>query len=192
MPNDKRRIDRAESHLNRRTALASGAALLTAGGSLVLIGDPVHAAVSVDSLTVDDESFTAEAVSPVLDVTAGYSYDVGNSAVSKLRFTLAVDGSPIASDDLVTDRTTLENETTLSGSIIDSDAWAATDFAPAVAESVSRKLSIDLTFEVLGSDGAVLVSDSASDTAVVTVSHPQESEYVASVGGTGTIRTASQ
>lgn len=182
--------DRAASLLNRRAALASGAALLTAGGSLVLVGEPVSAAVDVDQLTVSDASFTAEEVSPVLDVEAGYEYDAGNSAVSALRFELAVDGTLIASDELVTDRTTLEGTTTLSGPITDSDAWAAADFSPAVANRVTREITVELSFGVLGSDDTELVSDSATDTAVIEVAHPQESKYVASVGGVGTIRTA--
>lgn len=186
---DDSRDDRAESYLNRRAALAGGAALLTAGGTLVFVGDPAHAAVSIDDLTVADETFTTESVDPVVDVTVGYSYDAGNAAVESLRFTLSIDGETVATDELVTDRTTLENETTLSGKVTNADAYAASDFAPDVASSVSQELTIGLTFEVLGTDGTVLVGDTASDTAVVTVSHPQESEYVATVGGSGTIRT---
>lgn len=191
MHDDHRRYDRAVAQLSRRRALAGGAALLTVGGTLVWVGsDTARADVTIGELTIPDESFESEGIDPVVDVTAKYDFDVGQAAVSELRFTLTVDGDTVATADLVTDATVLTGETDLSGRITDSEAWAIEDFAPGVAETVERTLTVGLAFAVVGSDGAAIVEDSVSEDVSVTVAHPQQSQYVASVGGTGTVRTA--
>ena len=190
MPDDSRRRDRVASYLTRRRALAGGAALLTAGGSLVWVGEPASAAVSVDDYSVSDAEFTKAQLDPVLDVSVAYSYDAGNSTVGSLLFELQVGKTVVASEELVTDATTLDSTTELSGRIVDSDAWGLTDFSPEVASSVDRTVSTTLRFAVLDSNGEVIVEDSKSDTVTIAVAHPQESEYLASVGGDGTVRTA--
>jgi hypothetical protein len=190
MANDRQRFDSAVSHLSRRQALAAGAALVTAGGSLVVVGEPASAQVSVEGLSVPDKSFTRESVEPVVDVTVSYNYDAGNRPVEQLRFGLTVGGTEVATEDLVTDRTTLSGETQLSGRVTDAEAWSATDFAPAVAEEAQHTLALGLSFAVVDTDGNTVVSDSASTEATVTVAHPQDSEYIAEVGGSGTIRAA--
>lgn len=162
--------------------------LAVGGTSVVLIGsEDASAQVSVDSFSVADASFQAEAIDPVVDVTVAYDYDVGNSSVRELLLTLVVDGTDVAQSSLTTDRTTLEGEETLRGRVADSEQWSAEEFAPEVASSVERDVSVTVRFAVVGTDGETLVSDEATDTAVVSVSHPQESEYVASVGGSGEI-----
>jgi len=190
MAHDRQRFDSAVSHLSRRQALAAGAALVTAGGSLVVVGEPASAQVSVEGLSVPDESFTRESVEPVVDVAVSYNYDAGTRPVERLRFGLTVGGTEVATEDLVTDRTTLSGETHLSGRVTDAEAWTATDFAPAVAEEVQHTLALGLSFAVVDTDGNTVVSDSASTEATVTVAHPQDSEYIAEVGGSGTIRAA--
>lgn len=190
MPDQQRRRDRVESHLTRRRALAGGAALLTAGGSLVFVGEPANAAVSVDSYSVSDAEFTKEQLDPILDVSIDYSYDAGNAVVGSLLFELVVGETVVATEELVTDATTLESTTELSGRIVDSDAWGLTDFSPEVASSVQRTVSTTIRFAVLDSNGDVIVEDSKSDDVLIAVSHPQQSEYIASVGGTGSVRTA--
>lgn len=190
MAGDHDRPNRAGRTLSRRQAIAGGSALLAAGGTLVWVGDPVRAAVSVDELTIPDASFERDDLDPVVAVTAGYEYDVGTTAVSALRFELVVDETVVASEQLRTDEPTLSGETELSGRIADSDAWALADFAPAIGETLERDLTVTLRFAVLGSDDSAIVSDSASETVTVTVAHPQDSAYTASVGGEGEIRTA--
>jgi hypothetical protein len=191
MGDDSKRYDRAVAQLSRRRALAGGAALLTAGGTLVWVGsDTARADVTLDELTIPDADFESEGIDPVVDVTAKYDFDVGQAAVDKLRLTLTVGGDTVATEELVTEHTVLTGEADLSGRITDSEAWSDTDFAPAVAEEVSRTLTVGLTFEVVGTDGESIVEDSVTEDVTVRVSHPQESQYVASVGGTGTVRTA--
>jgi hypothetical protein len=191
MHDDSKRYDRAVAQLSRRRALAGGAALLTAGGTLVWVGsDTARADVTLDKLTIPDADFESTGIDPVVDVTAKYDYDTGQAAVDKLRLTLTVGGDTVATEELVTEHTVLTGEADLSGRITDSEAWSDTDFAPAVAETVERTLTVGLTFAVVGTDGQAIVEDSVTEDVTVTVAHPQESQYVAAVGGTGTVRTA--
>lgn len=192
MSREKQRFDRVAQSLSRRRLIGGAATLLTAGGTLVVVGDPAAAQVTVDDFAVSDAELTSEAATPVVDVTAAFEYDAGTQPVRALRFALSVGGSVIASDELVTDSTMNDGTTTLSGRVTDADAWTTDDFAPEVASSVSRELTIGLKFEVLDGEDSVIVSDTATDAATVVVSHPQESQYVAEVGGRGSIRTASE
>jgi len=75
--------------------------------------------------------------------------------------------------------------------VTDAAGYAAEDFGPAVASSVSQSLDVSISFEVLDDAGKVLVSDSASDTLAVSVSHPQETKYQIAVGGEGRVVDAS-
>lgn len=179
----------SDRSMYRRTALAGGTALLAGGSLLAWVGQPATAAITLDSFDVSDAEFSAEEVRPVVDVTAQYRYDAGNSAVANLRFALAVDGTVIASDELTTDRTVFEGTTKLSGSLLESDGLDAENFQPDVADSVSQEVTVELRFEVLDAADEAIVENSATDTATIVVSHPQKSRYVAAVGGTGVVRT---
>lgn len=175
--------------VSRRRALAGVGTVATAGvGVLAFAPDPARAQVSVDSFAVSNADFEAESVTPVADVMIGYAYDVGSEAVSELRFALTIGGGEVATESLTTQATQLEGETNLSARLTESSAWSASDFAVAVGESVSREVTVGVSFEVADS-GGVLVSDTAEDTATVTVSHPQQETWTATVGGSGTIRT---
>jgi hypothetical protein len=188
----RHQYDGVAQHMNRRRVIGGLGALATGGTMLALTPDGASAAVTVDGLEIPDTSFTAESVDPVVDVDIGYSYDAASSVVSALGFTLAVDGTVIAEDTLVTDATTLEETLSLSGAVTDSEAWSAADFQPEVASSVENDLTVSVTFDVLDDREESIVGDSASTTATVVVAHPQEATYQATVSGTGTIRTASE
>jgi hypothetical protein len=178
--------------VSRRQALAGIGTLATGGVGVAALRagtSPVRAQVSIDEFSVADATFTAESVDPDVVVTIGYDYDVGMNVVSSLRFELVVGETVVASDDLRTDRATLSGETDLRGSVTDAEAWAAQDFAPEVASSVTQELDVTVRFDVLDDTGESIVGDTATDTATVVVSHPQESRYVATVGGSGTVVT---
>jgi len=192
MARETQRYDRAVSTLSRRQAIAGGAALLTAGGTLVVVGEPASAQISVEELSIADKTFTSESVRPVLDVTAKYDYDAGLAPVESIRLALSVGGDEIDSLTLATSRTTLSGEETLAAPITDSNSWAVDDFEPAVGKSVSHEVSATLSFSVRDGDGNDIVSDSATDSAVVRVKHPRENTYTASVGGEGVFRTPSE
>jgi hypothetical protein len=102
-----------------------------------------------------------------------------------LRFGLSIDGTEVASDELVTDAAALDGETTLSGVVTDADGYTAADFEPEVASSISETIQVDLSFEVMAQGDDVIVSDTASDEGTVTVSHPQKQQFIAEVGGSG-------
>ena len=182
------KIDELTEQMSRRHVLAGTAALVTTGGTIVVVGEPARASVSVDELSVENAEFETEEVAPVLDVEIGYEYDVGDEPINALEFSLLVDGTEVSSDELITSRTTLEGDTTLSGSILDSDAWDQSDFRVGVGEEITREISITLEFRAVASDGAVLADDTAEDSASVIVTHPKESTITASVGGHGMIR----
>lgn len=181
------------SPVSRRQAIIGVGTLATAGVGLSTVGTGgARAQVSVESFDVADATFTDDQADPKLAATVAYDYDVGVEPVADLRFELLVGDSVIASDELTTSTTALAGDTTLSGMVTDSDAWSVSDFAPEVASSVSRDLSVTVRFAVLDSSDAVIVEDTASDTATVTVSHPQESKLIASVGGSGEFSNANQ
>jgi len=187
MTDDSKRYKKVVSHISRRRVLA--AAGTVGAGSLTLMTMPkTTAAVSVDELEIPDREFSAESVTPEIALTLAYDYDVGTTPVSDLGFTLAVDGTIVAEDILSTERSVFSGTTDLSGLVTDSEAWAASDFAPEVTESVSRELSIAVTFDVLDRDQEAIATATASETATVSVSHPTERVLVASVGGDGEIR----
>lgn len=191
MGQQDRRMDRVAQHMTRRRAIAGGATLLAGGGTLLLVSEGVAADVTVDSLDIPDESFEADGIDPTLDVTAAYSYSVEGASVGSLVFDVGVDGGVVASDELMTDETALQNTTALSGPVLDSPAWDAADFDPAIGETVEQTLSVSLRFAVLDVGGGEIVADEATTECVVTVSHPQESAYTAAVGGEGVVTDGS-
>ena len=190
MADDDSRYDRVAQTLSRRQALAGGATLLTAGGTLVWVGEPASAAVDIEGFTAENQSWQREQVSPVVNATIRWQYDAGNSVVTALRLRLSVGDTVVAEERLSTDRTVLDGQTDLSGRVTDSDSWATSDFDPDVASSVSREVAVTVEMAVLGQDDSVIVADSATDTAALTVEHPQQSQYTATVGGTATFEAA--
>lgn len=176
------------TRISRRQAV--GGIALTAAGSVAGIramSDPVAADVTVDTLTVPDASFEADAIAPAVDVTAAYSYDVGAQSVGDVRVALSVDGVEVASDTLRTDRSSLSGDTDLQGTVTDADGYTSADFAVDVGEDVQRTLDIGLTFTVRDPDGKTIVEATDSTTTVVSIAHPQESEWTAQVGGEGSV-----
>jgi hypothetical protein len=180
----------AWSPVTRRQAIAGLGTLATAGAGVALFpSGGARAAVTVDELSLSDRTFTAASVRPVVEVSASYDYDVGNEVVSGLRFTVAVDGTQVDTAALSTNRATFSGTETLRGVVTDSEAWSADDFAPDVASSVNHDVAVRVTFAVLDDSGEAITSAEASDTATVEVRHPQESRYVAEVGGSGVFTT---
>jgi len=176
------------SPVSRRQALLGIGTVATGGaGVSALLSESAAAQVSVDSFDVADATFTTDQADPRLGVTLAYDFDAGNDPVAELLFEVRVGGDVIVTDTLSTSVTTHAGTVDLAGSITDSGAWSPDDFAPAVAASVTREVSVGIHFAVLTSSGGVIVETSASDTATVTISHPQESRLVATVGGSGTI-----
>lgn len=194
MQRDSQQFERVVSHVNRRRVLAgvSGVAFAGAGVATLTPDARASASVDVDGLEIPDAEFTAKQVEPEVRVSLAYNYDAGTAPVRALGFTLSVDGTIVGEDKFVTDRTTLENTTELTGLVTDSSEWSSSDFSPKVAESVTREITVSVTFDVLDGNEQSIVSDTASTTADVTVSHPQESKLIAEVGGSGEIVDASE
>jgi hypothetical protein len=192
MTRQTQRYDRVVSTLSRRQLIA-GAGTLAAGGlGVVALGGGARAQVSVDGLQIPDANLTAEAPTPAVRVDIGYEYDVGTAPVAALGFTLAVDGTVVAEDKLDTTRSTLSETTTLNGAIADSEAWRNDDFAPEVGGSLTREVVVTVGFDVLESGGSSIAGDSVTTTVPVSVSHPQETKYIASVGASGEIIDTSE
>lgn len=192
MDDERSRLDSIAS-LDRRAVLV-GAGSLAIGGGAVLATSTEDAAaqVTMGSLTIDDARFQSESVTPVADVEVLYEYGVGSAEVATLETRLLADGSPIAAEQLSTGTTTLKNDTNLSGAITDAESLAASDFAPAVGESVTVQVEIAVAFAVLDVAETVIASDRVAESVAITVTHPQSSEYVVEIGAVGEVRTAAE
>lgn len=171
------------SNLSRRRVIATtaGASLGLAGLAVGATGD-ASADVSVDDVTVSDASFDAESVDPVIEATIPFEYSV--DTISEVLIELQVGDSVVADEILNTTTTDADAETTLSGRVVDSDSWSASDFAVSEGQSISREISVGVRLAVLDGD-ELLVEATGSDTATVAVEHPQQG--TANVGLQATI-----
>jgi hypothetical protein len=160
------------SNLSRRRVVATtaGATLGMAGLAVGATGD-ASADVSVDDVTVSDASFDAETVDPVVEATIPFEYEV--ESISDVVIELQVGETTVADEILNTTTTDASAETTLSGRVVDSDSWSASDFAVEKGESVSRDITVGVRLAVLDGD-ELLVEATGSDSATVTVEHPQQ------------------
>lgn len=176
-------VSNLHNGLSRRRVLA-GVATVAGGGTAITLAasQSARAEVGVEDVSIQDASFEAEAVDPIVDVTVAYAYRY--DAPTELHIELLVGDEPVASESLRTGRAELENTTTLSGRVVDAAAWELSDFRVAPNETVTRDIDVGVRFAVVDVD-EVVAEDAASDTAEIEVTHPDES--VAQVGMTGEI-----
>ena len=176
-------VSNLNSGLSRRRVLLGTASVAVGATALQLVaGQNARANVSVEQVSIDDATFEAEAVDPVVDVTVAYAYAA--DSVSELHIELLVDGDAVASESLRTGSEELENDTDLSGRVVDADAWSAADFEVEFGESITREIDVTVEFSVVDVD-RVVAADSASDTAEIIVEHPNDDH--ATVGMVGHI-----
>ena len=176
-------VSNLNSGLSRRRVLLGTASVAVGATALQLVaGQNARANVSVEDVSIDDATFEAEAVDPVLDVTVAYAYAA--DSVSELHIELLVDGDAVASESLRTGSEELENDTDLSGRVVDADKWSASDFEVESGESITREIDVAVEFSVVDVD-RVVAADSASDTAEILVEHPNDDH--ATVGMVGEI-----
>ena len=176
-------VSNLNSGLSRRRVLLGTASVAVGATALQLVaGQNARANVSVEQVSIDDATFEAEAVDPVVDVTVAYAYAA--DSVSELHIELLVDGDAVASESLRTGSEELENDTDLSGRVVDADAWSAADFEVESGESITREIDVTVEFSVVDVD-RVVASDSATDTAEIVVEHPNDDH--ATVGMVGQI-----
>lgn len=179
------------SPVSRRQALIGVGSLAAGATTYSVIGsDGARAEVTLGALDAQDGELTSEAADPVVDATIIYSYDVGSAPIQSLWIGLTIGGDVVAERELSTTTSVLENDVELSGHVVDSGAWDSSDFEPPVADSVSHEITVGVVFEAREGDGSVIVDAKTTDTAELVVSHPQESEFVAEVGGTATFADA--
>ena len=175
-------------HASRRRALAAMGTVVGGGTTLALVGsDGARAEVSVKSFDVDDATFEAREVTPVIDATIGYAYRADH--VAELWIGLLVGETIVAEETLRTASEELENSTDLSGRVTDSPAYAAADFAVGRGEETSVTVEAGVRFEVRDADGDVLADDEATDEATVEVVSSDDETH-ATIGGTATIDDA--
>jgi hypothetical protein len=184
-----RKDDIAEwTPVSRRQALAGIGTVATGAIGTAVIAQPAGATVSVDEFTVKSNSFDAEQVDPIVTATIGYDYDVGTAPVADVRVSLSIDGTEVAQETMATNKTTYQSSVELSGRIADSGQWSVGHFEPSAGASVSREVSVTVRFAVRDSDGRVIKSATASDTAEVTVTHPESGQTYVTVGGSAEIK----
>ena len=176
-------VSNLNSGLSRRRALLGTASVAVGATALQLVaGQNARANVSVEQVSIDDATFEAEAVDPVVDVTVAYAYAA--DSVSELHIELLVDGDAVASESLRTGSEELENNTDLSGRVVDADKWSAADFEVESGESITREIDVTVEFSVVDVD-RVVAADSATDTPEIVVEHPNDDH--ATVGMVGQI-----
>lgn len=175
------------SPVSRRQALIGVGSLAAGTATYSVVGsDGARAEVTLGNLEAQDGELTSEAADPVVEATILYSYDVGSAPIQSLWIGLTVGGDVVAKRELSTTTSVLENDVELSGRVTDSDAWDSDDFEPAVADSLTHEIEVGVLFEAREGDDSVIVAADATDTAELVVSHPQESEFFADIGGTAT------
>lgn len=181
------------SPVSRRQALI-GIGTLASGATTTayLASDRAQADVAIGDLSVGDAAFEAEAIDPKLVVDVAYRYDASGADVDSADFRLLVDGAELDTSNLSTSQESLEETTRLSGRLTALDAYAASDFQPDVGATASESFQATVAFAVLDSAGSEIVTAEVSDTVTVSVSHPQDNTYEASVGGDGRVLDASQ
>ena len=176
-------VSNLNSGLSRRRVLLGTASVAVGATALQLVaGQNARANVSVEQMSIDDATFEAEAVDPVVDVTVAYAYAA--DSVSELHIELLVDGDAVASESLRTGSEELENNTDLSGRVVDADKWSAADFEVESGESITREIDVTVEFSVVDVD-RVVAADSATDTPEIVVEHPNDDH--ATVGMVGQI-----
>jgi len=166
--------------------VAGLAAALAGGGGLTAVASEEAVAVSVESLNVGNATFQAMQVDPVVDVEIAYEYAVERAEQVVLE--LRVGETVVAEESLRTSTTELSNTSELSGRVVRSGAWSASDFAVERGETVTRDVTVGVRLAVRADD-SVVAEDTATDTATVEVAYP-ESAASASIGGEGVIRDA--
>lgn len=171
-------------HTNRRRVILAMGSTAVGGGILARAASQPAAAVSVDSLEVPDAEFEAEAVEPELEATVAYEYSVPSA--TDVTVWLGVGDDRLSSTDLFTSSPEASNDVSLSAALLDSSAFEAADFEVGVGESTTVDVPVTVGVDVYDGDSVVAKAD-ASETAVVTVQHPDEETATASVGGTVTI-----
>lgn len=177
---------RDESHrsLTKRKFLTSTGAVLVGGTGLAIgMVERSSAAVSLDTWDVQDATFQAESVTPQVSATVAYEYDA--AGVSEVWLALTVDGDVVDETGAMVATDAGTGEKSLSGGVLDSPAFEQADFEVSPGGTNSVSVPIGAQFEVRASDGAVVASDTAEQTATVELVHPEDG--VATVGGNVTI-----
>jgi len=120
--------------------VAGLAAALAGGGGLTAVASEEAVAVSVESLNVGNATFQAMQVDPVVDVEIAYEYAVERAEQVVLE--LRVGETVVAEESLRTSTTELSNTSELSGRVVRSDAWSASDFTVERGETVTRDVDL--------------------------------------------------
>ena len=168
-------------HASRRRALAAMGTVVGGGTTLALVGiDGARAEVSVESFEVEDATFEASDVTPVIDATIGYEYRADH--VAELWIALLVGEEVVAEETLRTGSDELENTTDLSGRVLDSPQYSADDFDVDDGETTSVTVDAGVRFEVRDADGDVVASDESRDESTVEVVSPADGTH-ATIGG---------
>jgi len=165
--------------VSRRQILVSTGAFLTGAGVVAAAGSqPASGQVSTTELTIPDASYEGEdgSVSEVsLSVDGAYEYSSPDATT--LRWTLDV--APAGQTDWATIdqlQSDASGETgagsySVSGSILDHPSMDSSTFSADAGETNTTDIEARVTFEVVASDGSVVVSETASGTGSVEVTN---------------------
>lgn len=177
----------ADSYSRRRVLTAVGV-VAGGGAALAVAPEDARADVAVEEFAVSDATFEAESVTPIVDAEVAYAYRA--DAVSEIALELRVGETVVDETTLRTSSAELESSESLSGNVLDADAYSQSDFAPDAGGETTVTVAVGVRFAVLDADGDELASDRASDEATVEVISPRDKQY-ATIGGSATIERSS-
>lgn len=177
------------SSVSRRQVIASGAAAVASGLTYVAVGaDAVTASVSADQLSVGDAQYAATdgtIYSPYLSVDAAYQF-AGIEDAAAVMVALLIDGGLVDTETTAVAGGSDDGAAGLSAAVVDSRAWASSDWTAPDGGAVSHDISVEVRLEVRNADRDVLAKASASDTPTVTVEDAGPSQ-TATIGGSGSV-----
>jgi hypothetical protein len=171
--------------------IASSIVFLTLGiaGAFVAPSSPAQASMQMDGLSIADENKTVSGnvTAVTLDADLSYQHEVPDAErrIVKLKVGPSKDDLTLVDYQQQRDPSgTASGTVTLSGSVLEHEAFSAEVFQPGVASTSAREIVVQAVVEVQRSGGDA-VTHTVTDTATVRLT--DDAELSAAVGGTGVV-----
>jgi hypothetical protein len=175
--------------------IASGIVLLTLGiaGAFIAPSSPAEASMQMDGLSIADENKTVSGnvTGVTLDADLSYQHEVPDAErrIVKLKVGPSKDDLTLVDYQQQRDPSgTASGTVTLSGSVLEHEAFSAEVFQPGVASTSAREIVVRAVVEVQRSGGDA-VTHTVTDTATIRLT--DDAELSAEVGGTGVVSVSS-
>jgi len=186
---DAESSSRIAQHTNRRRVLLALGSTAVGGGLLARRGTDPAAAVDLETFTVEDATFEADAVSPELEASLAYEYEVPDA--DGLSVWLAVDGDRIDESSLMLANGSGSDTVSLSAPVTTADGFDAAVFDPDAGETATVAVPVTVGIEI--TQGGEVRADATDDgTAEIVVQHPEAEPATVTLGGSVTVSDGEQ